>query len=343
MNAAPPRIGVVVIGRNEGARLEACLRGLLEKRDETVYVDSASTDQSVALARALQFHVVELDALLPLNAARARNAGFLRLRQILPGLRYVQFLDGDCELDPDWIPTAQAWLESHPQTVAVCGRRRECFVERSLYNKLCDIEWDTPVGEARSFGGDAFIRAAAFSRSGGYNEGFPAGEEPDLCLRLRRKGGTIMRLPVEMTRHDANILTFRAWWLRSVRGGYGAALVLNHWRKRSEGVDIPFQFMSRSAVLWTDGWLLCSLAFLGTGIFFAGAWGALGAVFAAVSLWMLQVLRVANGQWGKTSARDALLYGFFTMVGKWPQRFGQNLLRRDTRGKIPLRSIEYKA
>jgi glycosyltransferase involved in cell wall biosynthesis len=121
MTAAPPRIGVVVIGRNEGARLEACLRGLLEKRDETVYVDSASTDQSVALARGLQFHVVELDALLPLNAARARNAGFLRLRQILPGLRYVQFLDGDCELDPDWIPTAQAWLESHPQTVASAG------------------------------------------------------------------------------------------------------------------------------------------------------------------------------------------------------------------------------
>lgn len=342
MTGVYSKTGLVIIGRNEGSRLEACLRSVATKCNEAVYVDSASTDQSVSIARALQFHVVELDRNGALNAARARNAGFARLKQAVPGLVYVQFLDGDCELDSDWLGTAKLWLENHPNTVAVCGRRRECFANRSIYNKLCDIEWDTPLGEALSFGGDAFIRADAFARSGGYNETFPAGEEPDLCLRLRHTGGSIVRLPAEMSRHDANILSFPAWWKRMVRGGYGAGLVYAHWRKRSPSLEVPFRFMTRSAVIWTEGWLLGSAACLVAGIFIGGLKGMLGAGLLSASVWLIQALRCSRKLWGKISAFDAFAYGVFTMLGKWPQRLGHTLLQKDiTRGARP-RSIQYK-
>lgn len=342
MTGVYSKIGLVIIGRNEGSRLEACLRSVATKCNEAVYVDSASTDQSVSIARTLQFHVVELDQNGALNAARARNAGFARLKQIVPGLVYVQFLDGDCELDAAWLGNAQLWLENHPKTVAVCGRRRECFAHRSIYNKLCDIEWDTPVGEALSFGGEAFIRAAAFARSGGYNETFPAGEEPDLCLRLRHTGGSIVRLPAEMSRHDAHILSFRTWWKRMVRGGYGAALVYAHWRNRSSGLDVPFRFMTRSAMIWTDGWLLGSAACLATGIYIGGLKGMLGAGLFSLSVWLIQALRCSRKLWGKITAFDAFAYGIFTMLGKWPQRLGQTLLLRDISSGVRPRKIEYK-
>jgi glycosyltransferase involved in cell wall biosynthesis len=81
-NPMPHDVGVVVIGRNEGERLRRCLDGLTSHSGPVVYVDSASSDDSVAYARSKGAQVVELDASLPLNAARARNAGFDRLTAI---------------------------------------------------------------------------------------------------------------------------------------------------------------------------------------------------------------------------------------------------------------------
>ena len=44
-------IGAVIIGRNEGARLERSLQALAGQVAQIVYVDSGSTDGSVAAAR----------------------------------------------------------------------------------------------------------------------------------------------------------------------------------------------------------------------------------------------------------------------------------------------------
>ena len=140
-------IGVVVIGRNEGERLGGCLSSVSSKN--LVYVDSGSKDQSVALARARGAEVVELDRAFPFTAARARNAGFAFLMEQHPGLRYVQFLDGDCELAAGWLDCAAAFLSQHEDVAAVAGRLREKHPERTVYNLLCDIEWDAPHGAAR--------------------------------------------------------------------------------------------------------------------------------------------------------------------------------------------------
>ena len=189
-----PTIGLVIIGRNEGERLRRCLESAAGHAAATVYVDSGSTDGSVALMRAKGAEVVELDAASPFTAARARNAGFKRLLELEPQLDYVQFLDGDCELAAGWLQKAARFLAENPRVAAVCGRLREKHPERTVYNLLCDIEWDAAPGEARACGGIAMMRVDALAAARGYRADLVAGEEPELCARLRAAGGRIWRL-----------------------------------------------------------------------------------------------------------------------------------------------------
>lgn len=213
----------MAIGRNEGERLGLCLSSANSQVNNVIYVDSGSTDNSRALALALGAQVIELDLTQPFTAARARNAGFAKLKQILPGVQFVQFVDGDCEIQPGWINNASRFLKAHPHVAVVCGRRRERNATATVFNHLCDIEWDTPVGDTNSCGGDAMIRVAAFEQLGGYDSSLIAGEEPDLCWRMRRCGWTIHRLDAEMTVHDAAMTRFSQWWARNQRSGYASA------------------------------------------------------------------------------------------------------------------------
>ena len=139
-----PVIDAVVIGRNEGARLQACLESLRGQVRRLVYVDSGSTDGSVAAARAMGAEVVAMDMTQPFTAARARNAGLA----VLDTPDFVQMVDGDCEVVAGWIDAALAAYAAHPAAVVVCGRRHERFPEASVYNRLADLEWDTPLGLA---------------------------------------------------------------------------------------------------------------------------------------------------------------------------------------------------
>jgi GT2 family glycosyltransferase len=250
---AAAKVGAVVIGRNEGHRLEACLASLRGRVDRTVYVDSGSTDGSVAAARRLGAEVVELDGGRPFTAARARNAG---LAALVAGGRppYVQFLDGDCAVDAGWIGVASRFLDDHPDAAVVCGRRRERFPEASVYNRLCDWEWDTPVGPAKACGGDALMRADALASVGGYRENVIAAEDDELCIRLRQAGWEVWRIDAEMTSHDAAIHRFGQWWRRSVRAGHGFAQV---------GARHPRYFVPERRRAWIWGAILPALGMVG--------------------------------------------------------------------------------
>jgi glycosyltransferase involved in cell wall biosynthesis len=118
-------LGVVIIGRNEGERLLRCLLSVACDGRRLVYVDSGSTDGSVAAAQAVGAEVVNLDNRNGFTAARARNVGFRHLTALAPETEWVQFVDGDCEVQPSWWGAAQTLLRSRPDVVAVCGRRRE--------------------------------------------------------------------------------------------------------------------------------------------------------------------------------------------------------------------------
>lgn len=274
MTAAPasPEVdasdcAIVIIGRNEGERLRRCLDSCAGA-GLRVYVDSNSADGSRELARAKGVETVELDLSRGFTAARARNAGFARLRELRPDLQVVMFVDGDCEIAPDWIPAALALLRSRPDVVAVCGRRRERFPQASIYNRLCDIEWNTPVGEARAFGGDVVVRASALAAAGGYRDDLIAGEEPELCVRLRAAGGKIWRLDQDMTWHDAGMTRWLQWWRRNVRSGHafaeGAALhgapperhfVAETRRALLWGAALPVALLLATLAWWPLAWL----------------------------------------------------------------------------------------
>ena len=294
------QIDAVVIGRNEGARLRACLLSLQGQVRRIVYVDSGSGDGSQVMAAAMGVQVVALDMAQPFTAARARNAGLAALAADAPDL--VQMVDGDCEVVAGWVAAAAAFLASQPGVAVVCGRRRERFPEASVYNRLCDREWDTPIGPARACGGDALMRYAAVMAVGGYSDSLIAGEEPELCLRLARAGGGVWRLDAEMTQHDAAITRFGQWWQRTRRAGHafaeGAALhgtePERHWVRET-----------RRAVIW--GAAVPLLAVL------AALWHPAGLLVLLV--WPVQVLRLA---WRDGDGAGA----FFNVLGKVPEAQG---------------------
>jgi glycosyltransferase involved in cell wall biosynthesis len=325
------RIGVVTIGRNEGDRLRRGLTSMAGAGGRIVYVDSGSTDGSVEWARGAGAEVVELDLSVPFTAARARNAGFDRLLQLEPGVEYLQFADGDCELAPGWIGRAERELDADPKLAAVCGRRRERFPEASVYNRLCDIEWNTPVGPARACGGDALMRVSALREVGGFNPDLIAGEEPELCVRLRGRGWAILRIDADMTLHDAAMTRFGQWWRRNVRAGHayaeGAALhgrpPERHWVKEV-----------RSNWFW--GAALPALIL-------GAAWPTRGLSLLLAAAYLVQAWRIAGSQRRRGfSGRDSRTHAFFTVLGKFPQMLGQVKYRWGRlRGKRS-RLIEYK-
>jgi GT2 family glycosyltransferase len=324
------RIGVVAIGRNEGERLRRCLKSLDSARLPIVYVDSGSTDGSVEMARALGARVVDLDLSAAFTAARARNAGFEQLLQIAPATEFVQFVDGDCEVVADWLENAVSALNTSPQVAVVCGRRRERYPEASIYNRLCDIEWDTPIGEAAACGGDALMRVVAFQQVGRFNPTLIAGEEPELCVRFRQNGWKILRIGAEMTLHDAAMSRFSQWWKRAVRAGHayaeGAYL---HGRPPQR----HFARERRRLLFW--GFLLPVV--LLAGLPFCYGWSLLG--FLLYPIWMIRItLKMRRS----LRFRHALAWGVSCMASKVPEFVGLcKFYWRKSRGR-QAKLIEYK-
>lgn len=315
-------IAAVVIGRNEGARLIACLEALRGQVGRVIYVDSGSTDGSQQAATERGAEVVLLDTDQPFTAARARNRGLAELIESGQPLAYVQFLDGDCALQPGWIETARAFLDETPRAAVACGRRRERFPEASIYNRLIDAEWDTAVGRTRSCGGDALMRLTALAEVGGYNPDLIAGEEPELCVRLRARGWDIWRLDAEMTLHDAALSRFGQWWQRTRRGGYAFAQGVAMHGRPPERHCVP---ALRRIILW------------GLALPLATVLGALITPYALLLLlaWPLQVLRLRlrGMPWHRAA---------FLTLSKLPEAQGALTYwwRRLTRARARL--IEYK-
>lgn len=242
-----PQVGAVVIGRNEGKRLIACIESLIKDLKYVVYVDSGSTDGSLEAVIEFGITVVSLDMSIPFTAARARNEGANCLLQEHSEIKYIQFIDGDCELQDRWIDLAFEFLEDNDNYAIVCGRRRERFPDTSIYNQLCDIEWNTPIGDALACGGDALIRAKSFMQVHGYRNDLIAGEEPEMCFRLRELGWKIRRIDVEMTLHDAAMFKISQWWNRAKRSGYAYAHAYHLHRSTAE----RFKFKElRSIIIW---------------------------------------------------------------------------------------------
>jgi len=321
-------VGIVIIGRNEGSRLVRCLDSLSDFAPQIVYVDSASTDHSIVEAKSRGAHVISLDMSQAFTAARARNTGFDAITTLFPEIKFVQFVDGDCIVNAQWINAAVDYLDSHPKVAVVCGRRRELFPQRSIYNHMCDLEWNTPIGEAKACGGDALMRAEVIKLVGGYNNHLIAGEEPELCIRIRKADYHIWRLDAEMTLHDAAIKKFSQWWKRTMRAGYayaeGAYL---------HGAAPEYHWVAESKRAWIWG-LLIPISVVVLLIIFP----VLGLLL--MLLYPLQVLRLTIKSQQKF--KDAFIQAIFLTAGKFAEATGQIKFWYSTYFNQQSKIIEYK-
>jgi len=310
MSPVKDNVGVVVIGRNEGERLRRCLESVCPE-GPVVYVDSGSSDNSIEVARSFTVDVVELDRSKPFSAARARNAGLTRLLELAPEAQYVQFVDGDCEVMPMWLEFACKELERRPEMGVVCGRLRERFPQSSVFNRLCDLEWNSGVGEIRACGGICMIRIRPLVDAGGFDTALIAGEEGELCLRLRNAGWRIVRLDIPMALHDAAMTSFYQWWKRSTRAGHAYAQNISLHFRSGEKHQLR-QLLS--AAVWGGALPVCGVISAVLAIWFRPALAILAMI---VALELLLVLRVWRGRMRMGDpASAAFEYGLFMVPAK---------------------------
>jgi glycosyltransferase involved in cell wall biosynthesis len=328
------QVGVVVIGRNEGKRLIACLDSI-PADTPTVYVDSGSTDGSPEAARARGATVIPLDMSVPFTAARARNAGAAALPD---SCDRIQFVDGDCALRSGWLAAANAALDTHPELAAVFGRRRERHPEASRYNWLCDLEWTVPPGDVRFFGGDVLLRRTPLTEAGMYPETMIAGEEPDLAIRLRARGWRIRCLDQEMTWHDAAIARFGQWWRRAERSGHAfAELAARHPGSQLHDYDRRV----RSVLFWGAAPPVIAVLLLVTAVL-ARSPCPMVVAGLVLALPLLQLARLVVRERRRRPAPDAMTFALFLMLAKPAQAIG---VARFWRGRLGGRRsglIEYK-
>ena len=280
----------------------------------------------------MNVEVIELDMSRPFTAGRARNEGFAHLERVGENVEFVQFLDGDCELSPEWLTRAAAEIKSCSERAIVCGALLERFPERSIYNRICAIEWNGPVGEITTCGGNFMIRAAYFKKVGGFNPTIIAAEDDDLCLRVRGAGGKIVRVDQQMAWHDAAMTRFNQWWKRAVRSGYAFAQVSAiHGR----GPFRHFVRQTRSAWFWG---LFVPVSIVALGMLTHG-W----ALLSMPLIYLIAAYRISlKNRWRRLSPAMAWVYAGHCLGSKFPQVIGQVKFWWRRARKAPNLIIEYK-
>jgi glycosyltransferase involved in cell wall biosynthesis len=332
MTVTPELVGVV-IGRNEGKRLEPSLRSMQACKLPLVYVDSGSSDGSPALAASLGVPVLQLDPKRPFSAARARNEGLVEALRLWPSAGFAMFLDGDCTVDPTFPARALETFKANPECAIVTGHLSELSPNASVYHRLCAIEWRSPAGRIEDFaalGGIMAARVAMIREVGGFNEQVIAGEDSELGVRLALAGRSVIKIDHPMAVHDAEMTRFGEWWKRSVRAGHALThrFVLNG---RSRLRDCRRELIS--AVLWGFVVPLSTLVLLvpthGLSFLLLGGYALLA--------WRVYRYYRRTG----VSPSDALLVVWFMILSKFANfigvlRFCVNWLRGS------FRIIEYK-
>ncbi len=310
-----PLVSVVVIGRNEGQRLAACLQSVKSTNNfggelELIYVDSDSKDGSPELAERLGAKVLRVKPQRP-SAALGRNAGW----RASTG-SYLLFLDGDTLLHPDFIDAALRAINS-PEIAVVWGHRRETYPEHSWYNRALDLDWIYPAGVSEFCGGDALMRRDVLEQVGGFSEDLIAGEEPELCQRIRAQGKIILHIDQPMTRHDLAMTRFKAYWKRALRAGHAYAEV----SQRMKATAFPLWVNDcRRNALHTTVLLMLLVGASALSLISHDLWPYLGLLLSYAFL----ILRSAyKARWKSSSPVTLLLYGLHSHFQQIPIACGQ--------------------
>jgi hypothetical protein len=177
------------------------------------------------------------------------------------------------------------------------------------------------------------MRVAAFAAVRGFRCDLMAGEEPELCLRLRAEGWRVWFLQETLTLHDAAMLRFGQWWKRAMRSGYGSM-------QRAYLCGVPFELEGVRDLVGTWVWALAlPVVAVSVGLTWS-AWA-----FLLALLYPLQVVRLAlrGEQRGEDALRRNVWYAVFLVLGKFPKIVGHARFLLGYYLRRRPRLIEYKS
>jgi cellulose synthase/poly-beta-1,6-N-acetylglucosamine synthase-like glycosyltransferase len=333
-NGEQDLVSVVVIGRNEGERLRRCLQSVFAMTHpgftlQVVYVDSGSTDGSIALAEAEGAQAIALTPERP-SAALGRNAGWQAARGSI-----ILFLDGDTVLHPDFVAASLPEF-SDPALAAVWGHRRELHPEQSIFNRTLDLDWIYAPGVTPYCGGDALFRRSVLAQTDGFDPTLIAGEEPELCRRIVALGFYILHVDRPMTMHDLAITRWSQYWKRNTRAGHAFAEVSERFRNAEQPFWSGEATRNRNRCLALVLGLLTAIA---SSILLRSL--LLFAIYCAVFLF-LSIRSASKAAWKTKDWGTLMMYGVHSHIQQIPIYFGQLQYKWSRRrGKRRL-LVEYK-
>jgi glycosyltransferase involved in cell wall biosynthesis len=328
-------LSIVVIGRNEGSRLVRCLKSIQGIHDfgakiEIIYADSGSTDGSPEAAESFGAKVIVLNTDRP-TAALGRETGWR-----MASFDFVLFLDGDTILDPDFPARALSIITADPTLAAVWGHLREINPKASIYNRVLDLDWIYPVGETDLCGGNVLMRRQALELAGGYDVTLIAGEEPDLCCRIKAHGYRILNIDAPMVGHDLAMTRFRQYWKRSIRTGYAYAEVSRRYRN----TENPLWSSARASNLKRGMfWMVSPIVAVGLSIL---AHSILPFVLWCVIFAGLSLRSSWSARWKSRDALALFVYGMHSHFQQIPICIGQLQYGFSQRQGKRKQLIEYK-
>ena len=225
-------ISFIVIGKNEGERLQRCLAsvhtvvkqyGIAEW--EIIYVDSRSCDNSIQIAKELDATVFQITG--ECNAAIARNIGAKEAKGDI-----LFFIDGDMELQPGFL-----------QKVLANDKPVYPFLSGIFDDIVHDTEWNylyttrrhhLKEGDTDSFsattGGLFLITKELWDKVGGMDNRLKRSQDYDLGLRLAKMGYPLCRKAIVAAKHYMVAYTLRCDYVKNMK--YTALLLRKHWNNK---------------------------------------------------------------------------------------------------------------
>jgi glycosyltransferase involved in cell wall biosynthesis len=306
-------LSVVLISKNQAWNISRLIESVLQATsnvpsNEIILVDSASTDETVALASRYPISIFRLQPDQPLSPAIGRYVGY---KQALA--EYVLFLDGDTELIQGWLTHALRVMRETPHAGAVSGRVINLPTSAAAEEPNPSPPQKLRVGVAREIlwgsyggGGAALYRRSVLEQVGSFNPYLNSDEEPELGLRIRHAGYHILELDYPIVRHynDAPV-------------AFSTALSRRR-RKFLLGIGQGARYHMRSKLLWSwlkeRWWGPTAALWLAAGLG-ALSWSLISRDFIWVSLWTLGLcLLIVYAAVQKRSLRRALVASFTRLL-----------------------------
>jgi glycosyltransferase involved in cell wall biosynthesis len=194
------KVSIVIIGRNEERGIGKCITSAQAAAEqiggaEIIFVDSASTDETVQVAQSFGVRVLQLKPDWKLSPSAGRYIG-----SHYAGGDFILFLDADTLVYQNFLPAALEHFQNNPDVGGINGylddlnENGEMLADvEERYDEVTDVKWLR--------GPCCFYRREALQSVGSFNPHLAMEEEAELGLRLVKHGWQLRLIPLPMACH----------------------------------------------------------------------------------------------------------------------------------------------